>query len=270
MTERGLSVASGSDLFKPLVDGVQSVTVEVTGLNNVLTKLGGAGSGADDGFVGRLQSLQEQFQTEREVVDAWYEESQAILADRRAMELLGEQEHKSMLLQVEDLYQQQLAAIKQKGNQWSLQSVLEGSAQILGAMGSFGQKFLKAQAIVSAGAAFMSTMQGAAKELEKGTFGFATAAAVIAKGLGFVAAIKGASSGGGSGGGASGGGAASASREPTTAPAQQQRIIRFDVRSDGPYSSMFAEMLRENVGAIADAIIDEQRLGGTTILVGRS
>lgn len=50
---------------------------------------------------------------------------------------------------------------------------------------------------VSAGIAWISTLVGAAKELEKGTFGFATAAAVLAKGAAFVAAISSTSKSGG-------------------------------------------------------------------------
>jgi hypothetical protein len=51
--------------------------------------------------------------------------------------------------------------------------------------------------------------------LEKGTFGFASAAAVIAKGIGFVAAIKSASSSGQS---SSGGGGSSAATAQAAAP----------------------------------------------------
>ncbi|MFA9231999.1 MAG: hypothetical protein ACEQSU_14845, partial [Microgenomates group bacterium] len=57
---------------------------------------------------------------------------------------------------------------------------------------------------VGAGLALVSTMIGAAKELQKGTFGFASAARVIAQGMAFVKTIKGAKKGGGGGGMAGG------------------------------------------------------------------
>lgn len=66
--------------------------------------------------------------------------------------------------------------------------------------------------------ALVNTFIGASQEIKKGTFGFATAAKVIAQGMGFVKAIKGAK-GGAVGAGASGGGGAA--RTAAAAPAQQ-------------------------------------------------
>ena len=64
--------------------------------------------------------------------------------------------------------------------------------------------------------ALVNTFIGASQEIKKGTFGFAAAAKVIAQGMGFVKAIRGAK-----GGAAGGGGAASASGASAAAPAQQ-------------------------------------------------
>ena len=72
----------------------------------------------------------------------------------------------------------------------------------------------------------MSTYKGAAKELEKGTFGFAAAAAVIAKGLSFVAAIRSVNSNGG--GGVVGRGAAATQAAPASAPPQVISIRGLD------------------------------------------
>jgi hypothetical protein len=275
LTEKGLAAATGSDVFKEIIDGVQSVTVSVEGLNDVLAfpAIGGKGGGAgDDGFVGRLQSLQEQFQTEREVIDAWYDESQAVLADRRAMELLGEEGHKNMLLQVEELYQQQLAALRGQSHQQTLSEAGTFFGAMAGLAQSGGERFVKIQRTMAAAQGLINAYLGATQVLADPKLGFfgkmAAYVSVLSAGLGLVSAIK----GGGSGGAVSSGGggslpSSSENRQPSQAPAQQQRrIIRFDVQGDG----MFADMLRENVAAIADAIIDEQRLGGTTILVGRA
>ena len=62
----------------------------------------GGGSAASDGFEQRLEQLTEQFQTERELVDQWYEESMEILDDRRAMEILGAEGHAEALLAIEE------------------------------------------------------------------------------------------------------------------------------------------------------------------------
>lgn len=68
---------------------------------------------------------------------------------------------------------------------------------------------------IGAGIAWVSTLIGAAKEIEKGVFGFASAAAVVAKGVAFVSAIRSAGKGGGGVGGGSVG-AASAPQAPMT------------------------------------------------------
>lgn len=75
--------------------------------------------------------------------------------------------------------------------------------------------------------ALVNTFIGASQEIKKGTFGFATAAKVIAQGMGFVKAIKGAKKGGASSAGGGGGGGASA------APAQQPgQTLNFNISND--------------------------------------
>lgn len=70
---------------------------------------------------------------------------------------------------------------------------------------------------VGAGIALINTMIGASEEIKKGTFGFASAARVIAQGMTFVKAIKGAKKSGEGGAGArGGGGGAAAAQQPTT------------------------------------------------------
>jgi len=102
-------------------------------------------------------------------------------------------------------------------------SVTSGINDILGAAAQGNDKILRVQKIFAASMALVDTMQGAARELRKGPLGFATAAAVIAKGMGFIAAINGAGSGGGGGGG--GGGASSAAVAAQAAPTQSQNVI---------------------------------------------
>jgi len=78
------------------------------------------------------------------------------------------------------------------------------------------------QKIFAASMALVDTFQGAARMLRAGTFGFPAAAAVIAKGIGFVAAINSAGSGGGGGGGAS---SAAATAAPAPPPQSQNVMI---------------------------------------------
>jgi len=90
--------------------------------------------------------------------------------------------------------------------------------------------------------------------LKKGTFGFASAAAVIAKGIGFVAAIRGVSASGGGGGVSSGGGGGSA---PAAAPAQQPATtFAFTLQNDPMgFGESFARQL-------IDQLNSTQRNGG--------
>lgn len=220
---------------------------------------GGGGGGMQDMFAQRLATLQEGLQTEAETVAAWHEESLAILNDQRAQEILGEQGHKDALLRLEEEYQKRLAGIKEAGNKFSLESAMSGASEVFGALGAINKKFLKAQAITAAGAAFISTMQGAAKELENGTFGFASAAAVIAKGLGFIAAIKNAGSSGSTSGAVGGGssGAATASGQDRQGPMQ----VSLNTLGGGSLTSMLD--VRQLLTSLNEAAGDR----GYTILV---
>lgn len=233
---------------------------------------GGGGAGVDDGFAGRLTALTDQFQTEREVIDAWYDEAKLLLEDKRAEEILGEVAHKDALLQVEELYQQQLAALRGQAFDQQVSAAagffgeMAGLAQTGNAkLVAIGKAARIAEAVVNGYSAAVAAWDKGMKAGGPGLAAAYTAVSLLRTGA-LIASMK-SSGGGSSGGGATASRATTASREPTTAPApQRQRIIRFDVQGDG----MFADMLRQNVDAIAEAIVDEQRLGGTTILVGRS
>ena len=208
------------------------------------TKKGGGGGGGKNKMTARIEALVESLKTESEIVAAWYEESLAALnaASEAELEALGGK-HEA-IERLEEEHQKRLSEIKEMGNQWSLQSALAGGAEILGAMGAFNKKALKAASIFSAAQALISTYEGAAKELKKGTFGFASAAAVIAKGLAFVAAIKSAGSGGGGGGGGGG----------SRAPAQQQQTpsttMNFTITNDPfGYGERFARSIADQMNA---------------------
>ena len=103
-------------------------------------------------------------------------------------------------------------------------AVSANDAMVSDIMGGLNTLFAGSQK-VGAGLALVNTMIGASKELQKGTFGFATAAKVIAQGMGFIKAIKGAKNGG-SGGSVGGGGAAAA---PAQAPTQ---TLNFQITND--------------------------------------
>jgi hypothetical protein len=158
----------------------------------------------------------------------WYALQLQMLQENLDAKLITETEYMTERERLEQEHQDRMNMIRALGAQNALSVALSGGAEILGAMGAMNKKALKAQKVFAAASALIDTYQGAAKMLRAGTFGFAAAASVIAKGLGFVAAIKGVNEGGG-GGGSAGGGAAGAA-----APVEKIMNMKIDVTgSDG-------------------------------------
>ena len=190
------------------------------------TGTGGGGGGGEK--TSPLDSLIEELQLEREVLEAWYAESLELLngATDAQLEALGGR-HEAMQ-RLEREHQERMAEIQEAGQSMTLEGFLGAGADMLGALGAMNKKALKVSQVFAAAEAWISTMKGAAKELEKGTFGFASAAAVIAKGTAFVAAINSTSEKTKGGGSSSGGGDASTS-SPAAMPTQ-----RIDVAYSGP------------------------------------
>jgi hypothetical protein len=204
----------------------------------------GAGIAAD--MASRLEALQEGLMNEREVVAAWYEESKMTLAEALEAELITRTEYNDAIQRLEAEHQDRMGNIKEAGGKRGLKAALDGGAAILGAMGAVNKKALKASQIYAAAEALVSTYKGAAKEMEKGVLGYATAAAVIAKGIGFVAAIKGVSASGGSVGGG-GSSAAATAPAPAQAPAT---TFAFTLQNDPMgFGEGFARQLIEQLNA---------------------
>jgi len=214
-----------------------------------------AGAGAVEATLNeRLAALEEGLATESETVAAWYEESRNTLDEALAAELLTREEYNAQMERLEEAHQNRLAAIKEMGNQLSLSTALQGGAEILGALGETNKKALKAQKVFAAASAMIDTMQGAAAALKKGVFGFAEAVAVIAKGLGFIAAIKGVNE---SGGGSVSSGSVGASSSTTQAPPAPTTTFQFTLTNDPMgFGESFARQMIDQLNAA-------QRNGGT-------
>lgn len=172
------------------------------------------GRSAVDDFTRRLEALQDQLRTEREVIDEWYEEGQDLLNSRRAKELLDEQEHKEALTRLELEYHSRIANIRDASND----SALDGAATFFGEMADLfqhgGDKMLRISKSFAAAEALINTWKGYTDALAQGGLTpwakFAWGAKILSAGFGAINAIKGVSAGGGGGGGgsprASGGG----------------------------------------------------------------
>lgn len=204
---------------------------------------GRGGGGGGGGGSTRIEALVTDLQTERELLDEWYAESLDLLngATDAQLEALGGRHEAIERLEAE--HKARLAGIDEAARTMTLEGVLGAGADILGALGSTNAKALKMSQGFGAAEAWISTLKGAAKELEKGTFGFTTAAAVIAKGTAFVAAIKGASPGG-SAGGAVG---------STSAPAAATQPLSATLNLQGP----FAQALSGALGPLLDGLNQE-------------
>lgn len=190
---------------------------------------GGGGGGSTDTFAEDLKRLQDNLMTERETIDAWYAESQTILNDRRALEIMGEQAHKDALLDLEYQYQEKLRGIKDAGDQYGLQSTADYFGELSALAGGKYEGLLRIQRSFAAASALVNTYQAASQALADPTLTywqkFAAVAKVLAAGFGFVNAIKSGGSSSGGGGGGSGGATTSATRPAAdTAPTKTTRI----------------------------------------------
>lgn len=221
---------------------------------------GGGGGGIADVMAQRLETLTTSLQTEREIVEIWYQEGLELIAAASEEELAAVGGKHAALERLEEEHQSRLAAIRDIANQGALSATLGAADTILSAVGAFNDKAFKMAKVAGAAQALISTYQGAAEAL-KLPFpkNLAAAAAVMAKGLGFVAAIKSVNSkgGGGSGGGRGGsGGGSSAAAAPVQQPTQ---TMNFTIQND-PFG--FGEKFARDLVAQLNAA---QRNGSTIV-----
>ena len=188
---------------------------------------GGGKGGGKDQYGSKLTALVESLQTERETLDAWYQENLAILNDRRAQEILGielfnatkealEQEHQNRLRGI--IEQERSVRLGEASSMFSgLAAIAEGA----------GKRALRFQAGLSAAATMISAYETAMKAAaEAKTIPGRIAAYAHFLGTGLKAAASIRSIGGASGGGSSGGGASSAAAAGAqAAPPRPQDVI---------------------------------------------
>ena len=204
---------------------------------------GGGGGGLKSQLEQRLQTLMEGLQTEAEAVATWYAEQQATLEEALAAKMLTEAEYMEQRERLEKEHQDRLSGIRQTANESNLSMVLGAGQEILSAIGQNNKKAMKVAKVFGAAQALISTYQGAAEAL-KLPFpkNLAAAAAVIAKGIGFVNAIKSVNEGGGGGGGGGGGSAAATQSAP---PVQRMLIDYRGPESAFPSFSALVDMMNQ-------------------------
>jgi len=214
---------------------------------NNAPETGGGGGGID-----KVQALLDSLQTQKEVVDAWYEESQVTLqsASDKELAIIGGRHEAELRLETE--HQQRMAGIKEAVKQNNLSVVLGSGAQVLAALGAHNEKAAKMAKIFGAAQALADTYVGAAAALKLPfPANLAAAASIISAGLGFVAAIRSGGTASAKGGSISGGSPASVGTTATAAPATPlsvmiQGIKPTDIFTGEQLSTLFDSLYKEN------------------------
>lgn len=199
---------------------------------------GGGGSAAANQLQTELQTLQESLMTQEQLQMESYTRQQETLRAALDQRMITQQEYQTLM---EAASAQHFKAMADGS--------ANGATQILGALGTLFEGNKK----VGAGIALINTMMGASVELQKGTFGIASAIRVIAQGMGFVRAIKSASSTGASSVGTGATAAAAA------APQQNVQTLNFTLTNDS--FGIGQNLIRQ----IAAQLNESQRNGSTLI-----
>jgi len=249
-------------------------TVNPTATDALLASMGGefitgddaGGGGVDpnealrEQLATRLETLMEGLMTERETVAQWYAEGQALIDSATDAELAAIGGKQAAIERLAKEHQDRLSRIRELGAAADLHTVLGAGAEILNAMGQTNEKALKVAKVFGAAQALIGAYQGAAEAL-KLPFpqNLAAAATVLAKGIGFVSAIKGVNKSGGAVA-STGGATATAAAAPASAAAPQaSQTLNFSVTND-PFG-ISDRLVRQIVGAINQS----QRDGSTLI-----
>lgn len=252
--EESGSVAGGRGTINP--DALDSAAASRGGIyyaySSKKAKSGGAG-GADQ-YAARLEALQESLQTERETVDAWYEENQKILDDRRAQELLGIQEHNDLKLALEQEYIGRVAEIEAEAYAQRMSDAAGFFGSLADIVSVGGKKTVKVVAAFEAVQGTLNAYGAAIKALNTPGLSlwgrFAAYASVLAAGMKGVAAIR---SAGGIGGGSA---ASSTAAQASTSSGSQSTIYVAGISED---TLLTGAMMKE----IFDGVMTEaEKRGG--------
>jgi uncharacterized membrane protein YgcG len=219
-------------------------------------------------FTDRLEMIRDQFMSEREVLEEEYALNQAVLDNALMNKALKEQEYYDLSRQLAEQHASDLAAIQQASISQQLSDLGSGLGSMAAAFQNGGKKMLKVSKAFAAAQAIVATIQAAVDAMKNPLLvdpasKFAAYAAVFAKGMSAVAAIRGVSEsggggrggGGGSGGGRGGGGGMSGGGAP--AAASPTTTFQFTMMNDPMgFGEKFARQF-------IDQLNSTQRNGGT-------
>lgn len=177
------------------------------------------GGGGSNEYENDLESLIKDLSTKTEVTQAWYEESRAMLADHRAQEILGTQQHQEAMIALEAEYQSRMSEIQGQAQQQRMSEMSGFFGALAGIASAGGERMVKTVAAFEAVQGTINAYGAAVKALNTPGLTIwgrmAAYGSVLAAGLKGVAAIR---SAGGIGGGSSAGGTVAAQGATTQAP----------------------------------------------------
>lgn len=212
-------------------------------------------------YMSRLEAIKEGFMSERELLAAEYAADMELLRGHLTGKDELDAEYKELMRQRAEQHFADLHNIRLMQVKDDLTSVQDGFASLQAAAQAGGKKFLKVSKAMGAAQAIVSTIVAAVDAMKVGLTPaekFANYAAVFAKGMSAVAAIKGVSEGGGGGGGGGGGrrgGDGGASSAP--AAAAPTTTFQFTMMNDPMgFGEKFARQF-------IDQLNSTQRNGGT-------
>ena len=187
----------------------------------------GGGGGADNT---RLDSLVQELQTEREILEAWYAESMALLQASSDAELEAIGGRNEAKLRLEQQYQERLRELRSGYEGTALQQASTFFGEMADAMQGGNEKMLKAARIFGAAQSLINSYIAYTEVLKDPLLPWfariPAAAGVLAAGMNMVNAIK---------GGGKGGAAASASKA-TTPAMQQASPVNVSIQGVNPAS----------------------------------
>jgi hypothetical protein len=162
-------------------------------------------------FIDRLEAIRDGFKSEREVLEEEYNLNQAVLDNALMNKAIKEQEYYDLSQKLAEEHAAALAAIQQASISQQLSDLSSGFGSMASAFQNGGKKMLRVSKAFAAAQAIVATIQAAVDAMKNPALidpasKFAAYAAVFAKGMSAVAAIRGVSDSGGGGGGGGGGG----------------------------------------------------------------
>lgn len=192
---------------------------------------GGKGAGkrakqAIDEYINDLKSLQEALRSPLESLNVWFDEQSVILADQRAIEIMGIQAHNEAKLALNEEYQRRLAEINGYYSSDSLVQAKTFMGDMADNLQSGNEKMLRISQVFSAAQALINSYVAYTEVLKDPLLPWwgriPAAVGVLSAGMGMVKAIKGVSKGGSGGGGAA----------QSSVSAPPQRTVNISVQGD--------------------------------------